>query len=221
MISNKNNQLITLAIADDNLLILQLMCNHINGLEGCHVLLSAANGEELLNQLSSQIQQIDIAILDIMMQPLNGYETARIIRKKHPHTLILFYSQCKSELAFAQMAAAGGHGLISKWGNAAQIEAAIKAVRGGNYFFPEINERIEMANEIFFDKEKAGINELTAQEIAFLQLIGSDKTYKEMGVQLNIEDRKLDYIREGLFKKLQVKSRTGLAILAYQSGISA
>lgn len=57
-------------------------------------------------------------------------------------------------------------------------------------------------------------------EVEFLRLSSSDLTYKEIAHEMNMTARKIDHLRDGLFAKLDVKSRVGLAIYAIRNGIS-
>jgi two-component system, NarL family, invasion response regulator UvrY len=60
---------------------------------------------------------------------------------------------------------------------------------------------------------------LTDTEIAFLKLASTDLTYKEIAQQMKLTPRNIDSFRDGLFIKLDVKSRVGLAIYAVKNGV--
>ena len=60
---------------------------------------------------------------------------------------------------------------------------------------------------------------LTETEMNFLRLASTDMTYKEIAHQMKISPRAIDGLRDGLFEKLDVKSRVGLAIYAVRNGI--
>ncbi|RYE53041.1 MAG: LuxR family transcriptional regulator, partial [Chitinophagaceae bacterium] len=60
---------------------------------------------------------------------------------------------------------------------------------------------------------------LTDQEMAFLELVCSDRTYKEIAQEMKLTPRSVDVLRDSLFFKLDVKSRVGLAILAVKNGL--
>ncbi len=56
-------------------------------------------------------------------------------------------------------------------------------------------------------------------EIEFLKLASSDLTYQEIADIMALTPRIVDNYRDGLFVKLNVKSRVGLAIYAIKNGI--
>lgn len=214
----QGKKLARIAVVDDDTAASKHVSNHINALENCKVVMLASEGQEFLDKLQ-EAPQIDLVILDIMMDGLDGYTTAEVIRAKYPATRVLFFSMCKTELALARMAASGGHGLIRKWGGSLKITEAINAVMNECYFFPDMEEMITISDGNFSKEKHLKLVGLTSLEIGFLKLVGTEKTYKEIADCLQIDTRQVDYIREGLFKRLNVKSRVGMAILAYQSGI--
>ena len=60
---------------------------------------------------------------------------------------------------------------------------------------------------------------VTDEELKFLHLICSDKTYKSIASEMKITKRHCDYIRESLFEKFDVSNRVELALFAYKGGI--
>jgi two-component system, NarL family, invasion response regulator UvrY len=63
-------------------------------------------------------------------------------------------------------------------------------------------------------------NDLSDDEINFLKLICTEKTYNEMATQLKMSDRHLEYMRQVLFERFDVASRTGLAVIAMKKGLA-
>ena len=215
---SKTNGLVRIAMAEDDLSILQLVSKHIDTLENCKVIIKTAEGQELLDKLKEN-PGVEIVILDIVMDGLDGYNTAAILRKEYPEIKILFYSVCKTELALMRMVACGGHGLVKKGNGTEHFKKGIKTLLKGNYYYPDG----ETGYTNFANGSSGDILSkptlLSALELTFLQYAITELTYKQIAYKMDKELRQVDYIREGLFKKLQVQSRVGLAILALQSGI--
>ncbi len=69
---------ITILIADDEVEIADLVALHLQK-EGYHIV-KASDGKAAIHAIQSQ--SIDLAILDIMMPELDGYEVTRQIREK-------------------------------------------------------------------------------------------------------------------------------------------
>jgi DNA-binding CsgD family transcriptional regulator len=69
------------------------------------------------------------------------------------------------------------------------------------------------------DTQVMPIQTLSENELTFLKWICTDKTYKEIADEMNLSPRTIDTYRDNLFKKLQIKTRTGLAIFAIKNSI--
>ena len=60
---------------------------------------------------------------------------------------------------------------------------------------------------------------LNEKEMEFIKLASTEMTYKEIADAMHITARAIDGYRDGLFEKLDVKSRVGLTIYAVKNGI--
>ena len=60
---------------------------------------------------------------------------------------------------------------------------------------------------------------LSDVELEFMNLVCSELTYKEIASELKLNPRAIDGIRDGLFTRLEVKSRVGLAMYSIKNGI--
>jgi len=60
---------------------------------------------------------------------------------------------------------------------------------------------------------------LSEKEKQFLQLACSDATYKQIASTMNVSERTVDGYRENLFRKLDVQSRTGMALEAIRRNL--
>ena len=79
----KNKELVAIAVVDDDFSVCELVSRHINTLDKCKVVFKAVSGEQLLEKLKLNAE-INIIILDIMMDGMNGYDVAKLVRKKYP-----------------------------------------------------------------------------------------------------------------------------------------
>jgi two-component system, NarL family, invasion response regulator UvrY len=60
---------------------------------------------------------------------------------------------------------------------------------------------------------------LSDKEIQFLRLVCTEMVYKEIAGEMNVSPRTVDSYRDNLFSKLNIKTRTGLAVYAIKNGI--
>ena len=61
--------------------------------------------------------------------------------------------------------------------------------------------------------------QLSDQEREFLKLACSDATYKQIAGTMHVSERTVDGYRENLFRKLNVQSRTGMALEAIRRNL--
>jgi DNA-binding NarL/FixJ family response regulator len=82
----------TIAIADDHALFRQAAVTILSQV-GFRVILEASDGLDLLNLLSHSASLPDISILDIEMPVMDGYETARRLKRDYPSIKIVALTQ--------------------------------------------------------------------------------------------------------------------------------
>lgn len=113
---------ITILIADDESEIADLIALHLEK-EGYHPV-KVHDGEEALRVIRTQ--SIDLAILDIMMPRLDGYEVTRMIREQH-HLPIIFLSAKTSDLDKITGLVMGADDYMTKPFNPMELVARVNA----------------------------------------------------------------------------------------------
>jgi DNA-binding NarL/FixJ family response regulator len=67
--------------------------------------------------------------------------------------------------------------------------------------------------------EKGVFSKLTENELTFLKLACSEKTYFEIAKDMFLSERTIDGYRDAIFKKLNVTTRVGMALYAVKNGL--
>nr|WP_294905876.1 response regulator transcription factor [uncultured Lacibacter sp.] len=214
----KHNSIIKIAIADDHAMVREALGALMNTWDDCKVILQAGNGEELLEQLSHS-HLPDIAIIDINMPVMNGYTTIHLLKQNYPAVKIVAYSMFKSEESLLRLLLAGAQAFVHKGDDLHTIKKAVQEVSRGGYFFTD-GSSAKMMRQLAEKGHYYPDYFLNEKEIMFLQLICSEKTYKEIACCMNISDRQVEYLRTNLFERFTVQSRTGLAIRSIEKGLS-
>jgi DNA-binding NarL/FixJ family response regulator len=91
-----NNQLVKVAIAEDHQLFRQGISVIINTWENHKVTHQAGNGQELIDMLHNR-NLPDIALIDLQMPVLNGYETIKVLKEKFPDLKTMGFSCFKAK----------------------------------------------------------------------------------------------------------------------------
>lgn len=211
--------IITIAIAEDHEMLRELLSSHIDTFENCKVIIQTSNGKELIEKIETK-SNTDLVLLDISMPVMNGYDTAVILRKKFPDIKILFCSIYNSELAVCRMIACGGNGFVHKGTSTTELKRALYDVMKNGYSFPPLNNHRFYVHRNGL-KYPNGRLHFSNKELNFLQLICTEKTYKNIASELGLSPRQVDYLREALFARFDVHSRVGLAFSARHCGILA
>lgn len=113
---------ISILVADDDLEIAELLAIHLKK-EGYHVI-TAADGQAAIQVI--QTQPIDLAILDIMMPKLDGYEVTRQIREQF-HLPIIFLSAKTSDFDKITGLVIGADDYMTKPFNPMELVARVNA----------------------------------------------------------------------------------------------
>lgn len=88
------NDLIKIAVVDDEALFVEGLCLLFSQEKNIKVVMTASSGTSFLNQLSndSPANIPHIALVDIQMKPMDGFELVEILKEKHPDLKIIVLS---------------------------------------------------------------------------------------------------------------------------------
>lgn len=124
---------ITIAMVDDHYQHRNGICEFLEQL-GLTVLFQAENGKAALEKLESGLLP-DVCIIDVNMPVMDGFETARAIRRKFPMQKIMAYSMNNDEKNVIRMFQSGANGYILKGGDPEELKKAIIALHNKEYYF--------------------------------------------------------------------------------------
>ena len=222
MLTEKLESMITVALADDHILLRHAVANMINRFPQCQVIIEAANGKELLTKLEKN-NLPQVVLLDLNMPVMDGFDTADWLYRNHPSIAVLMLSMYESDQALIRLLQTGVRGFLKKDIAPDELEHAIRSVVQVGYYYSQ-HVSGKMAN-LFRHKngqvmalEKAT---LSMQEFTFLKLAAGELTYKEIAAEMHLNPRAIDGLRDQLFMKLDIRSRVGLAMYAIRQGIVA
>ncbi|WP_153798062.1 response regulator [Foetidibacter luteolus] len=113
-----------IAIVDDHDLFRKGLAVLINSFPGYEVLFGAANGKDFINQLNPY-RLPDIALLDISMPEMDGYETAEWLQGHYRQVNILALSTMDTITAIVKMLKNGAKGYLLKDAEPAELKKAL------------------------------------------------------------------------------------------------
>lgn len=208
---------ITLGIADDHQLFLKSLSLLISSLRDFTIIVEAINGKDLIEKLEQKKIEPDIILLDVNMPVMDGQQTAEILVKKYPAIKLVALSMKDDDATIIKMIKSGCCSYLLKDIHPEELSKALHEIYSKGYYNADaanINYR-----RLLQHQEKQNEMQLTEKERQFLQLACSDATYKQIAAEMHVSERTVDGYRESLFKKLNVQSRTGMALEALRKNI--
>jgi two-component system, NarL family, invasion response regulator UvrY len=208
------NNKIKVVLVDDHILLRNGLRGLIDSFDNCTVLFEANNGRDFISKLKAE-EIPDIVLMDINMPEMDGYETTLWLKNNHPDIKVLALSMYDNENAIIRMLRAGVKGYILKDCDPSELKYAINSIiTSGFYYTENVTGKL-----ISIVSKKDNDDELNEREIAFLKLVCSELTYKEIADKMYKGVRTIDGYRDALFEKLNVKTRVGLVLYAIKNGI--
>ena len=207
---------IRLVIADDHPLLRNGLRQVIESDSRLKVLAEAGDGEAALERIEAL--RPDVAVLDIEMPRLTGFDLLRAIREKKLAVEVVFLTMYKDEEMFNEALDLGAKGYVLKDSAVTDIVGCIHAVAAGrHYISPAISSFLVNRNmrSVELIKQKPSLKDLTATERRILKLIAENKTSKEIAAVLFISHRTVENHRANICQKLDLKGSHSLIKFAF------
>ena len=208
-----------IALVDDHTLLRKGLASLIQSFDTYSVILEADNGRDFINKLKPEALP-DLVLMDINMPEMDGYQASNWLKENYPDIKILTLSMYDNESAIIRMFRAGAKGYILKDCDPMELKTALHSVIHKGFYYSEMitGSLIHNINSNS-DDHTNGSKSLNEREIAFLKLVCSELTYKEIADKMFLSPRTIDGYRDALFEKLNVKTRVGLVLYAIKYGI--
>ncbi len=215
-----SNEIIRVAVADDQLLFRQCLVSNINQSQGIQVVMEAQNGRELISALQASTEKPDVILLDLEMPEMNGVETTAKIQTSHPGLKIIILSVHFEPRHIVHMIEKGINSYLSKGSTMDEVAKAIIAVHNTGFYFTEevmkAMQRLEKRSSKFYVDV---LETLTRREKEVLELICKELTTHEIASRLYLSERTVEGHRNNLLLKTGARNTAGLVIFALRNGV--
>jgi len=210
----------SVVLVDDHSLLRIGLAQLVQSL-GFTVIFEADDGKEFIERLQTTALP-DVVLMDINMPVMDGFEATQWLKQNHPDIKVLALSMYDNENSIIRMLKCGAKGYILKDSEPAELKAAIDALVSKGYYYSDLvsGKLIHAINKI--EDEGSAVNTLSNlndRETDFLKYACTEMTYKEIADKMFVSPRTIDGYRDGLFEKLNVKTRVGLVMYAIKNGI--
>ncbi|HYW71886.1 MAG TPA: response regulator transcription factor [Pyrinomonadaceae bacterium] len=202
---------ITVLIADDHPVFRRGLRLIIQSDQQINIIAEADNGRKALELIHSS--KPDVAVLDVNMPEMTGFEVVRELRKTNLTTEFIFLTMHKDEAMFNTALELGVKGYLLKESAIEDIAAGIKAVAAGeNFISPPLATFLvnRSRRNAAFAAARPAIDDLTVTERRVLKMIAEDKTSREIADQLSISVRTVERHRQNVCDKLEIHGSNSL-----------
>lgn len=215
-------KIINLALTDDEQLFRKGMKMILADIEEVKVLVEAANGKDLLEQLRKLETPIDVVLLDLQMPVLDGIETTKQLQVEFPNIKVVILTTHYSKAFILNMIELGACAYLAKDAEPEQVTLTIQEVNENGFYYDSFVMEVIRENMVAGYPNKSvafGPVKLTNREMEVLQLICLEKTTNEMADKLFLSPRTIEGHRNNLLEKTGAKNTAGLVIYAVKNKI--
>lgn len=206
--------MIKVVIADDHIIFRQGLLKLLQSADDIMVVGEAGDGNEVLNIVLKE--KPDLAILDISMSGLSGFEIAEEIQKKGIETKVIFLTMHNDPLTAKKAILSNVSGYVLKDNAFEDLLYAIRSVAsGGKFISPSIFDKILNLSAVKENKNHI----LTRREIEILGLIALGFTNKKIADKLSISVKTVETHRAKILQKLDAHTTAELVRYAIKTGL--
>lgn len=210
----------SIAITDDHHLVAEAFADLIRKFGNYEVLFIAENGRDLLNQLQHSTRLPDVALVDLNMPEMDGFETTLHLRKLYPSVRVLALSMTDREEDIVRMIRNGARGYLLKGCRSKELRQALDdVVTKGFYYSDFLTDQLIRSLNTPSENAPVSSFKLNARELEFVKLACSELTYTEIADKMCVSPRTVDGYREVVFQKMNVRTRVGMVIEAVRHGL--
>ncbi|MTK11187.1 MAG: response regulator transcription factor [Clostridiaceae bacterium] len=216
--------MINVIVADDQELVREGIKMILSLYEEINILGEAENGKQLIMLLEKL--QPDVILMDVRMPIMDGVEATKIIKEKYKNVKVIILTTFNEDEYIFKAIKNGADGYLLKDAGSEYIIKAIKSVYNGAMLLdPEVTVKVVKAfNSITnekqsFDDLKYKLDILTPREMDVAKLVAQGKSNKDICKILFLTEGTVKNYVTRILEKLELNSRTELAVFISQSGI--
>ena len=208
---------VSILIADDHPVLRRGLRQVIEADPSLRVVAETGDGEATLEQI--QALRPDVAVLDIDMPKLSGFDVLREMRKRRLESHVIFLTLHADEALFNEAIELGARGYILKDTALTAIVDGIKAVAAGqHYVTPSLTTLLVRHRDRARDytARQPGLADLTPTERRILGLIATGQSSKEIADALFIHYRTVENHRVNIAQKLGLRGHNAVLKFALE-----
>lgn len=201
-------------IVDDHPVVLEGLTRLVNAWSRCGQVTTYGNGLELV-AANTECAGPTVAIVDLAMPGMDGFETISWLKRNRPQVLALALTFDPSVEQVTRAMACGARGALDKVASLPDYHKALDDVVVSGFHFNTLLARsMEQVETLRVRPEAlAGIvQKLTDRELVFCDELAAldDPSYEVIAKRMGVSVNTVEVYRRNLFKKFGVHTRQGL-----------
>ncbi len=193
---------LTIVIADDHPMLLKGLYEELMS-NGYNVIGQAADGMKAFELILTE--KPDLAILDIDMPVLSGFEVIKMAKEKEVSTKFIVLSFHKEAEYITQARTLNIDGYLLKEDSFFEIERCIDSVSQGTPYFSQ-SFQTEALKSASTELRKLSI--LTPSELTILKMVAQQFSTTSIAEKLSVSPRTIEKHRSNIIIKLEIKTGT-------------
>ncbi|WP_044170721.1 response regulator transcription factor [Flectobacillus major] len=213
---------IRIAIADDHALFRRGMVSLLNMNDDFTVVLEAANGQDLINAISTT--KPEVILMDLQMPILDGIRATEQIKRIYPEIKIIVISMHDEDQFVTRLMELGANGYLLKDADPDEVERAIRTIVTEDYYYGPFLVKV-MHNRITNKPIKKEVPklfvpiDLSERELEVLKFICEGMTTTQIAEVLFLSARTVEGHRNRIMEKTGTKNVAGMVAWAVRNGI--
>ncbi len=204
--------MIRLLLVDDQGIIREGLRSLLETKPDLTIIGEAENGKAAV-ELALSLQP-DVVLMDVRMPIMDGVAATRALTAQAPDIKVLVLTTFDDDEYVTQALRCGAKGYLLKDTPSTELADAIRAIhRGYTQFGPGLMEKAFSSAPVVEEPPEA-FTQLTPREQEVLQLIATGCSNREIAEKLYISERTVKNHVNSLLRRLNLRDRTQVAILA-------
>lgn len=205
-------------IADDHPVVRDGLTTLLSSVPGFEVVAEVGTGSDAVRE--AVVHLPDVALVDLQMPGMDGFEATREIGRVAPSVAVLILTMHEDDDSVFAAMRAGARGYLVKGASQEEILGGITAVgRGEAIFGPGVAQRVLAFFRAGPSAAEPAFPELTPREREILDLLAAGLGNAAIGERLALAPKTVANNVSSIFVKLQVAGRPEAIVRAREAGL--
>lgn len=204
---------ITVVLADDHPLYRDGVARTLGEEPDLTVVAQTASADEVVTAVARH--EPNVALIDLSM-PGGGAEAVRRISAQNPDVRVIVLTVSEDSDDVMEALDQGAAGYVLKGVGGRELVSIVRQVaEGGSYVAPTLAARLlSSMRQGGKDTPKGRLGALSRREEEILRLVAKGRSNKEIGLELDLQEKTVKHYMTIILQKLNVRNRVEAAVLA-------